>query len=568
MNKSAQNISILLVDDDQFDRENIKRLLVTGKHATYNITMATNFEHAIELLREQQFEVCLIDYYLGAYTGLDLLEKVAETNSDTSVIILTGQDEQYIDEQSLQAGVSDFLSKKNLNTIILERSIRYSIHHKKMSLEYEYLANHDPLTKLVNRGLFFNRLTHLTKQLERYDRHHAILYIDLDFFKKINDEHGHTVGDKILQLFSTRLLDNIRTTDTAARLGGDEFAVILEEITSEHAHIAAKKILTEMKRPFVIEHITLKLSVSIGMTLFPNEDINDPKVLLKQADQALYDAKKSGRKQYRHFDNALRKTHEENTLLETELEKAIKEQHISPYFQAQYCLASNKIIGLEALARWHHPKKGFISPEKFIAYAEKLSLISLLTESIMKQSGAASLSFFEINPDLKISINISGSECSNPHILHLTEHFISEQNIRPEQIELEVTESVLIEHPESSIEVLKSLHNLGISIAIDDFGTGYSSLSYLTKLPIDTLKIDMSFVQGIGMNPQQETVIQVIIDLAKRFSLKLIAEGIETPSQAAFLQLNGCDYGQGYLYSKPCSFEDTKILLAQNIQIK
>ena len=308
------------------------------------------------------------------------------------------------------------------------------------------------------------------------------------------------------------------------------------------------------------------LSVSIGMTLFPNEDINDPKTLLKQADQALYDAKKSGRKQYRHFDNALKKIHEENTLLETELEGAIKGQKISPYFQAQYCLVTNKIIGLEALARWNHPKKGFISPEKFIAYAEKLSLISLLTESIMNQSGIALLSFLKINPTLKISVNISGSECSNPHILHLTEQFISDKKIRPEQIELEVTESVLIEHPESSIEILKSLHNLGVSIAIDDFGTGYSSLNYLTELPIDTLKIDMSFVQGIGINPQQETVIQVIIDLAKRFSLKLIAEGIETPEQAAFLLKNGCDYGQGYLYSKPCSRIDVENLLVKNSQ--
>lgn len=566
MNKSAKNISLLLVDDDQFDRENIKRLLATGKHASYDITMATNFEHAIDFLRDQRFEVCLIDYYLGAYTGLDLLEKIEETNANTSVIILTGQDEQYIDEQSLQAGVSDFLSKKNLNTIILERSIRYSIHHKKMSLEYEYLANHDPLTTLVNRGLFFSRLTHLTKQLERYDRHHAILYIDLDFFKRINDEYGHSTGDKVLQLFASRLRENIRTTDTAARLGGDEFAVILEEITSEHAHIAAKKILAEMKKPFIIDNITLNLSVSIGMTFFPNEDINDPKTLLKQADQALYDAKKSGRKQYRHFDKALKKIHEENTLLETELEDAIKKQNIQPYFQTQYCLTTHKIIGLEALARWHHPEKGFISPEKFIANAEKLSLISLLTESIMNQSATALLSFLKINPDLKVSINISGSECSNPHILHLVEKLISEQHIRPEQIELEVTESVLIEHPESSIEILKSLHSLGISIAIDDFGTGYSSLNYLTELPIDTLKIDMSFVQGIGINPQQETVIQVIIDLAKRFSLKLIAEGIETQAQADFLRLNGCDYGQGYLYSKPCSFSDIKNLLYKNPQ--
>ena len=214
-------------------------------------------------------------------------------------------------------------------------------------------------------------------------------------------------------------------------------------------------------------------------------------------------------------------------------------------------MQTQKIIGLEALARWQHPERGFIPPSKFIAVAERLSLITLLTESMIKQVANYLPAFTDIDPELKIAINISGSECSNPHILHLIQDLIKEKNINPKQIELEVTESILIEHPESSIKILTTLSNLGISIAIDDFGTGYSSLSYLTDLPIDILKIDRSFVEGIGVNPQQEIVIQVIIDLAKRLSLKVIAEGVETPAQAEFLAENGCDYGQGYFYSKP-----------------
>jgi diguanylate cyclase (GGDEF)-like protein len=421
------------------------------------------------------------------------------------------------------------------------------------ALEYEYLANHDPLTKLANRSLFFSRLTHLTEQLHRYDRHHAILYIDLDFFKKINDEYGHIIGDKVLKKFATILDNKVRTTDTVARIGGDEFAVILEEITPDKAHLVLQKLLEEMETPFLIDNLMLNISISIGMTIFPNEAPQNATVLLKQADHALYVAKRSGRRQYQNFDKALKIEYEENTQLEIDLEHAIGNQEIFPYFQPQYCLHTHKIVGLEALARWQHPKKGFIPLNKFIPFAEKLSLITLLTESIMMQVSTNLSSFIDIVPDLKIAINISGSECSNPHILHLTQKLIKENHIKPEQIELEITESVLIDKPEFSIDMLTALHDLGVRIAIDDFGTSYSSLSYLTALPIDVLKIDMSFVQGIGINPQQEIVIKVIIDLAKRLSLKVLAEGIETQAQADFLVENGCDYAQGYFYSKPCS---------------
>jgi diguanylate cyclase (GGDEF)-like protein len=437
-------------------------------------------------------------------------------------------------------------------------------HAKKTSLKHEHSANHDPLTNLANRNLFFSRLTHLTNQLHRYDRHHAILYIDLDFFKKINDKYGHRIGDKVLQLFANRLIKNVRAGDTAARLGGDEFAIILEEITSEEAQLVSQKLLDQMKKPFLIDNLLLNINISIGMTFFPNEASQDAQVLLQQADHALYEAKVSGRQQYRYFDSVLKKEYEESTQLEKDLADAINNQDIFPYYQPQYCLKTQRIIGLEALARWQHPDKGFITPSKFIPLAQRLSLTSLLTGSIMKQAGTNLSSFIRFVPDLKLAIKISGSECSNPHILHLTQQLITVNNINPEQVELEITESVLIKHAESSIKILTEIHDLGVSIAIDHFGTGYSSLSYLAALPIDVLKIDISFVQGIGIDPQQELVIKIIIDLAKKLSLRVLGEGIETQAQADFLVENGCDYGQGYFYSKPCSAQDINKLLDSN----
>lgn len=472
-------------------------------------------------------------------------------NNDLSIKI----DDKGNDEIThITEGINSYISwvKENLSNA------------EQVSLAHEYLANHDPLTKLANRSLFFTRLTQLTEQLNRYDRYHAILYIDLDFFKKINDKYGHDIGDKVLQVVANRLVSNVRTGDTVARLGGDEFAVILEEITSKKAHLVSQKLLDDMRKPLLIDNLTLNISVSIGMTFFPNEESDDPNIILKQADNALYDAKNSGRRRYRYFNKALKQAHEDNIQLENDLQSAIKKQEIFPYFQPQYCLQTQKIVGLEALARWQHPEKGLIPPNIFIPLAEKLSLISLLTESIMKKAGNNFLSFIDINPNLKLTINISSSDCSGPHILHLTQKLIEENRIKPEQIEFDVTESALIQHPDSSIEVLNALDELGIGIAIDDFGTGYSSFNYLTALPINVLKIDMSFIHKIGVDTKQESVILATIDLAKRLSLSALAEGIETQAQADFLIKNGCDYGQGYFYLEPCSFSNIIKLLEKN----
>ena len=507
--------------------------------------------------------VILALIFLSYYIALNISSRIRNINNLLTYSInhndLTVKIKEYGDDEItyIAKGINRYISwvKGVVNRI------------EEISSEREYLANHDPLTRLANRSLFFSRLTHLTQPLNHYDRHHAILYIDLDFFKKINDEYGHAVGDKVLQEFAKILVRQVRTEDTISRLGGDEFAIILEDITSEKACSISRKLLRAMKTPLLIDDLNLDISITIGMTFFPQEGFQDPTDLLKQADQALYSAKESGRQQYRCFDKRLQKTYEENTQLENDLKDAIKNQEIVPHFQPQYCLQTQTMVGLEALARWKHPEKGFIPPNKFIPIAEKLSLMTLLTESMMTQAVTHLLSFIAIEPKLKIAINISGSDCSNPHIAHLTKKLIKENHLKPQQIEFEVTESVLIEKPDLSIEMLTALHNLGISIAIDDFGTEYSSLSYLTALPIDVLKIDMSFIQGIGINPQQEIVIKVIIDLAKRLSLCVLAEGIETQAQADFLIENGCDYAQGYLYSKPCSPKDIIKLLELN-QVK
>ncbi len=441
----------------------------------------------------------------------------------------------------------------------LEKSLKI-LDEQREQLEYQ--ANHDSLTDLPNRILFIDRLQQSMNLAERYEHKVAVLFIDLDHFKEINDSLGHHVGDKILVEFANRMKKEIRKSDTISRLGGDEFCIVLHDIKDmDFITSFIVESMKAMKEPFVVNGRKLHVGMSIGVSMYP-DDGDSPHTLLKNADAAMYKAKDSGRNTYCFYDEEMTQRALERVSLETALRKALAEDELAVYFQPQIDAKENRLVGMEALVRWEHPTLGMIMPDNFISLAELTGLIVELDRVVMKK---ALLQFKEwhrdgLNPG-KLAINLAIKQIESDDFVDFVEELLSQENCSYENIELEITESQIMNNPDKSIRVLKRLNNLGIAIAIDDFGTGYSSLTYLKRLPISKLKIDKSFIDGLPDNAEDIAITTTVISLCKSLELKVIAEGVETQEQRDFLLENGCKFIQGYLYSKPLSAEDmTKYL--------
>lgn len=433
---------------------------------------------------------------------------------------------------------------------------------KKIEKKLDHQAHHDSLTGLPNRVLLNQNLEYAIIEAKRKKHKVALLFIDLDHFKEINDSLGHDIGDMVLKSITSKLHETIREIDMVSRLGGDEFTVILNDLSqAQDASLIAEKLLIALSEIIQMEGHTLNVSSSIGISIYP-DDGEDAQSLLKYADSAMYKAKNEGRNNYQYYSSDMTELAFERVVMQTALKEGIKNEEFHVYYQAQVNGLTNKLIGMEALVRWQHPTMGLVSPAKFIPLAESTGLIVELDRYVMKNAMRQISKWYEqgLNPGV-LAMNLAVKQLKQDDFIQVMKSLFQETNCKPQWIELEVTESQVMINPEEAIKVLHAIHELGIELAIDDFGTGYSSLAYLKRLPIDKLKIDQEFIRGLPDDEEDAEITKAVIALAKSLNLKVIAEGVETKEQKDFIVENGCENIQGFYYSKPVPFNEFEAIL-------
>lgn len=455
-------------------------------------------------------------------------------------------------------------SGKITGSVIVFRDVTDS---REMKGKVAHLALHDPLTDLPNRNLLNDRIAQAGAGARRHGNQFAVLFLDIDRFKLINDTHGHAAGDRLLRSVAERLLACVRKMDTVARLGGDEFVVLLSEI--EHAEdvgAVAAKILVALAASHRLAPYDMHITVSIGISVYPG-DGEDAETLIQNADVAMYHGRDHGRNSAKFFTQHMHVRVIEKRSLEAGLRGALQNGAFALQYQPKINLATGAITGAEALLRWHHPSRGMILPGLFVPIAEENHLIVPIGHWVLREACMQAQAWRDSGlAMLQIAVNISAIEFRAADFLRGVKQILKETGLAPNCLELEMTESALMRNAESTASLLKELKAMGVQLAIDDFGTGYSSLSYLSRFPIDTLKIDQSFVSRINSDSGSATLVSTMINMAKSLKQRVVAEGVETPQQLDFLQTQNCDEGQGYLFSHPVGAKEFATMLEVGLQ--
>jgi diguanylate cyclase (GGDEF)-like protein len=415
-----------------------------------------------------------------------------------------------------------------------------------------YLASHDALTGLSGRALTRDRLGQAIARVQRDNTSGALMFLDIDNFKLVNDTLGHTIGDALLNMVATRLGQCIRDTDSIGRQGGDEFLVVLSDIVGPDAISAvADKIIEVMQEPFEVDGHTLSASLSLGIAVFPT-DGTDPDALVRKADAAMYHAKEAGRNTYRFFSERMNLDSAEHLKLRTDMRRAIEQNEFVLHYQPQIDLASGAIVGVEALIRWHHPELGLTPPGRFIHIAEACGSIVPIGEWVLREACRQAAAWQADGlPPMMVAVNLSAVQFRRGNLEETIARSLQDSGLAPQLLELELTESILLQNTEHMLRLIQRIKAVGVKLSIDDFGTGYSSLSYLHELAVDKLKIDQSFVRDMANNAGSASIVRAIAQMAHSLHLRTIAEGVEEPSVIELLRECGCDEAQGYHFAHP-----------------
>ncbi len=577
MNQQAHKTpQVLVIDDDM-----VMRLLANEAltQAGFSVIEAEDGLSGFSMFQSFPADIILLDIVMPGMDGFEVCHAIRTLpiGEHVPIIMMTGLDDVEAIDRAYEVGGTDFITKP-INYAILGHRVRYILRSKETAdklrdqeKKFAQLAYFDEVTGLPNRSSFKQRLAHAIKQTKLNDSILAVLFLDLDHFKRINDTMGHSIGDKLLREVAKRLNKHVRPDDIVslnatthieqysprkmiARLGGDEFVILLTDLHEEEdAALVAERITVALSEPFFIEGKEIVITSSIGIGIYSKNDKDDSvDTQLKNADVAMYHAKENGRNSYQFFSEKLNQHINQRLNIEMALRKALGRNELTLNYQPKIDAMKQTITGMEALIRWQHPELGFVSPVDFIPIAEESGLIIPIGDWVLETACKQTVQWQTAGfPSLKISVNLSAAQFKQKNFCQKVQQMIHRTGIQPQSLELELTEGLLMENTAHSISTLKELSALGIEFSIDDFGTGYSSLSYLTRFPINTLKIDRSFVRDITPDTDNAAIVTATIALAHSLRMNLIAEGVEQQSELNFMIGNGCHVIQGYFYSKP-----------------
>ncbi len=560
-------IRVLLINAHSDQYVEMAKLLDAISVSDYEMTWCADYAYALEAMLAPIHDVILLDYEHAPDVCEELLRSASAHGCTTPILCLTAKANLKLDRAAIKAGAADYLVKDRLDEDVIERTIRYAIDRKNAETELARLAHYDALTGIPNRLLFNDRLDRALQRADRGDSPFALLYLDLDGFKAVNDAYGHDMGDKLVQGIAERLSQCIRRTDSVARIGGDEFTVLLEKTTSTNdTVIIAQKIIDVITEPFDINGQQLRVGSSIGIAVYP-EAGRDASTLIKHADMAMYEAKAMQGSNYRFFTAKMNSEAVDQSRLDLELRAAISNDEFSLFFQPRVSLRTGKIVGVEALLRWHHPERGVLLPGEFIQTAKQLGLLEPIGYWVLNRLCLDIAKMDEMKiPPLRVSLNVAHDQFMAPNFVSTVESILSSMNVNASRFEFELAESAVVANLDDIADDMILLEKQGVRFALDGFGTGYSSLPQLQKLPITTLKLDKSYVQKVTSDPDCASIVRAMIYMAHGLELTVVGEGVETEEQKTFLVENRCDHLQGFFYSEPLSFTDfTKLLSSEGV---
>lgn len=557
MGKSS--VKVLLVEDNMNDARIVQEMLQGMPNRPFELTHVESLVEALHQMVEENYDVALVDLTLPEAHGMSILDHLQAAQPEVPIVVLSAEDDETLALQAVQAGAQDYLIKWQGDGHLLSRALWYAIERKERQAKLLYLAQYDQLTELPNRMLFRDRLEGALTRVERNGTGVALMFIDLDRFKFVNDNLGHEYGDQLLKMVAARIKSAVRAQDTVARLGGDEFTVILEGVLRpEDAAPVAEKVLMQMSLPFKLGQHEASVTSSIGISLYPASASNSDE-LIRAADNAMYRVKDSGRNGYQFFAKAMNASVTGRGSMAVSLRHALARNEFEVHYQPQVDLRSGKVIGLEALVRWRHPSLGLVPPARFLNLQEENGQIVPMGHWLLRTVCTQIQAWRQngIAPP-KVAVNLSAREIKHAELIRVLTEIFRDTGVAPECLELEITEELICDGDADAVNALFALKKLGMQLAVDDFGSSASSLRCLRRLRVDTLKIDRQLIDALHKHNKQAddvAVIDAIIAVGHYMNAQVMAEAVETSAQLAMLRDHGCDSAQGFIFSQPLALE-------------